>query len=255
MITKSKYILPIGLIVFLLASCTTKKQLTYMHNLEQTEEGFNIKPPQYRVQKQDILYINIKSINNEINALFQTQPMEGRQMFQNETSLYINGYVVDDSGKVEMPLLGLIPVEGLTLDEIKVVIRDYSKVYLKEASIDIKLISFKFTVLGEVKKPDTYKNFNNQLTVFEAIGMAGDITDAGDRKNVLVVRPSPEGTKTYRIDLSKKEVLNSEAFFLMPNDVVIVEPVRAKAFRANIPNFSLALSTITTLILLLNYIK
>ena len=176
-------------------------------------------------------------------------------MFQNETSLYINGYVVDDSGKVEMPLLGQIPVEGLTLDEIKIVIRDRSKVYLKEASIDIKLISFKFTVLGEVKKPDTYKNFNNQLTVLEAIGMAGDITDSGDRKNVLVVRPSHEGTKTFRIDLSKKEVLNSEAFFLMPNDVVIVEPVRAKAFRANIPNMSLALSTITTLILILNYIK
>ncbi|OFX47585.1 MAG: hypothetical protein A2X13_11570 [Bacteroidetes bacterium GWC2_33_15] len=229
--------------------------MTYMRDLSQTREAFDMKAPKYRVQKQDILYINIKSINSELNALFQSQPMEGKQMFQNETSLYINGYVVDDSGKVEMPLLGQIPVAGFTLDEIKTLIRERSKVYLKEASIDVKLISFKFTVLGEVKKPDTYKNFNNQLTVLEAIGMAGDITESGDRKNVLVVRPSPEGTETFRIDLSKKDVLNSEAFFLLPNDVVIVEPVHAKAFRANIPNMSLALTTITTLILILNYIK
>jgi len=255
MITKSKYLLLLSLIILVLASCTSKKQMTYMRNLGQTEEAFDIKAPRYRVQRQDILYINIKSINSELNALFQSQPMEGKQMFQNETSLYINGYVVDDSGNVEMPLLGQIPVEGLTLDEIKTLIRERSKVYLKEASIDIKLISFKFTVLGEVRKPDTYKNFNNQLTVFEAIGMAGDISESGDRKNVLVVRPSPEGTKTYRIDLSKKEVLSSEAFFLLPNDVVIVEPLRAKAFKANIPNMSLALTTITTLILILNYIK
>jgi polysaccharide biosynthesis/export protein len=255
MITKSRYILLLSIIVLLLASCTTKKQLTYMNDLANTEEMFNIKIPAYRVQKQDILYINIKSINDEINALFTAQSGESRQMFQNETSLYINGYVVDDSGRIEMSLLGPIPVEGLTLNEIKDLIRERSKVYLKEASIDVKLISFKFTVLGEVRRPGTYSNYNNQLTVFEAISMSGDITDYGDRKHVLVVRPTPEKTKTYRIDLSKKGVISSEAFFLMPNDVVIVEPVRAKAFWINIPNFSLALSTITTLILLLNYIK
>ena len=252
---KLKNIFLLGIILLVFASCTSKKKLTYMNDLGKTEEMFNIKAPVYRVQKQDILHINIKSINDEINALFTTQSGESRQMFQNETSLYINGFVVDDSGRIEMPLLGPIAVEGLTLDEIKNLIREKSKVYLKEASIDVKLISFKFTVLGEVRRPGTYSNFNNQLTVFEAISISGDITDYGDRKKVLVVRPMPDKTKTYRIDLSKKEVISSEAFFLMPNDVVIVEPVSAKAFWINIPNFSLALSTITTLILLLNYIK
>jgi polysaccharide biosynthesis/export protein len=108
-------------------------------------------------------------------------------------------------------------------------------------------------VIGEVNRPGSFSNYNNQLTVLEAIGMAGDITDFGDRKKVLVVRPTKEGTFTYRINLQDKNLLQSEGYFLLPNDIVIVEPIRSKPFQLNLPTTSLiittTISTISTLIL------
>lgn len=85
--------------------------------------------------------------------------------------------------------------------------------------------------------------------------MAGDISDYGNRTKILVIRPTKSETRTYRIDLTKKDVLSSEGFFLLPNDIVYVEPIKSKTFRINIPTLSLFLSTLTTLILVLNFIK
>jgi len=121
--------------------------------------------------------------------------------------------------------------------------------------VNIKLISFKFTVIGEVRQPGTYTNYNNQLTVLEAIGMAGDITDYGNREKVLVVRPTKEGTYTYRINVQDKNLLQSEGYFLLPNDIVIVEPIKSKPFQLNLPTLSLLLTGISTLILVLSFIR
>jgi polysaccharide export outer membrane protein len=111
------------------------------------------------------------------------------------------------------------------------------------------------TVLGEVSRPGSYTNFNNQLTVLEAIGMAGNVTDFGNRTRVMVVRPTPEGTKTYRINLQDKDLLTSDAYFLLPNDIVIVEPMKIKPFQVNIPTMALFLSGISTLILVISFLS
>ena len=186
-------------------------------------------------------------------------PTGSYQMFQNETTLYINGYNVTDSGTVVIPLIGEVPVEGKTVEEAQRAIQKASYEYLKDATVTVKLLSFKFSVLGEVNRPGTYRNFNNQLTVLEAISMAGDISDFGDREQVLVLRPQENGTRTFRINLKKKEVLTSEAFFLLPNDIVIVEPIGSKVLQLNIPTISLVLtalfSTISTTLLILNFSK
>ena len=127
------------------------------------------------------------------------------------------------------------------------------------STVECKLLSFKFTVIGEVKAPGTYVNYNNYLTVLEAIGRAGGVGDYGNRNKVLVVRPMDKGTKTFRLDLQDKKILASEAYFLLPNDVVIVEPLKQKIFNMNLPTFSFilgsSLSAITTTILLINYLK
>ena len=150
-------------------------------------------------------------------------------------------------------------IEKETIDEVKVAVENKAKQYLKDAVINVKLLSFKFTVMGEVNKPGSYTNFNNQLTVLDAIGMAGDISDFGNRKHVLVLRPAKEGTHTYHIDLQDKNLLQSEGYFLLPNDIVIVEPIKSKPFQLNIPTTTLfittILSTITTTILLLNHMN
>ena len=162
------------LIVFSLffSSCTVKKQLVYLQKIDTdtTVNFFAKTQPVYRIQKQDILYIRIYTLNQEVSDLIN-QNIAGYQqnMFQNETNLFINGYIVNDSGYVEIPIVGMVDVLNKTLDEATEAVRKAAKVYLKDATIVVKLISFKFTVIGEVKRPNIYRNYNNQLTVLEAV--------------------------------------------------------------------------------------
>jgi polysaccharide export outer membrane protein len=253
-----KYFRIIIVLLLIGSACTTQKELIYLSNLDtvSTPNFFPYTYPDYRIQKRDILYIRFITLNNELSDILNVG--SGRyatQLYQNETSLYINGYTVNDSGNVTIPILGQVNVLGMTIDEATRNIQGKADIYLKDATVILKLISFKVTVIGEVNRPGTYTNFNNQLTVLEAIGMASDITDYGNRQQVLVVRPNPEGTSTYRINLQDKNLLLSEGFFLLPNDIVIVAPIKSKSFRLNIPTLTLFLSGLSTLILILSFIQ
>jgi len=243
--------------VILFSSCTSQKKLIYLSNLDTTsvQQFFPMERPDYRIQYQDILYVNITTLNAEMNELLNpgTQRL-AYTAFRDESSIYIYGYTVSDSGTITLPILGDIEVYGFTVEEVKNKIQNRATEYLKDAVVNVKLISFKFTVIGEVNRPGTYTNYNNQLTVLEAIGMAGDITDYGNREKVLVVRPTKEGTHTYRINVQDKNLLQSQGYFLLPNDIVIVEPIKSKPFHLNIPTISLTLSSISTLVLILTFI-
>jgi len=239
-------------------SCTSKKKLTYLSNLDTTsvEQFFPIERPDYRIQYQDILYVNISTLNQEMNILLNPGALQYAQnIYRDESNIYIFGYTVSDSGLITLPILGNIYVFGQTIEEIKQSVQSRAKDFLKDAVVNIRLLSFKFSVIGEVNRPGTYTNFNNQLTVLDAIGKAGDITDYGNRKKILIVRPTKEGTLTYRINVQDKNLLQSEGYFLLPNDIVIVEPIKSKPFQLNIPTMTLVLTTISTLVLVLNFIK
>ncbi len=239
-------------------SCTSHKQLVYLGNVDSVsaDNFFPKNRPDYRIQTRDILYIKVYSLNEEMsNLINQTVGSYQQNLYQNETSLFINGYTVSDSGYVEIPILGRIHVEDKTVNEATNAIRTRAGQYLKDVTVIVKLVSFKFSVIGEVNRPGTYNNYNNQLTVLEAISMAGDITDYGNRKKVLVLRPASTGTHTFRLDLTKKDILSSDGFYLLPNDIVYVEPIHTKTFRINTPTISLLLTSISTLILVLNFIS
>ncbi|MBN2482053.1 MAG: polysaccharide biosynthesis/export family protein [Bacteroidales bacterium] len=253
-----------GIPIFLLGimlvynSCTSHRQLVYLENLEaaSSDSYYPKNRPEYRIQTRDILYIKVYSLNEEMsNLINQTIGTYQQNLFQNETSLFINGYTVSDSGYIEIPVLGRIQVEEKTVNEAINAIRSRANRYLKDATVIVKLISFKFSVIGEVNRPGTYHNYNSQLTVLEAISMAGDITDYGNRKKVLVLRPTEKGTATFRLDLTNSNILTSDGFFLLPNDIVYVEPIQSKSFRINTPTFSLILTSVSTLILVLNFVN
>jgi polysaccharide biosynthesis/export protein len=250
----------VAILVF--GSCTSQKELMYLSNLDTTsqQQFFPMERPDYRIQYQDILYVNIVTMNMEQNELLNPGSQRSSySTYRDESNIYVFGYTVSDSGTISLPILGQVEVYGLTVDEVQKAIQVNADEYLKDATINVKLLSFKFTVIGEVNRPGTYTNFNNQLTVLEAIGISGDITDYGNRKRVLVIRPKKEGTHTYRINLQDKNLLQSEGYFLLPNDIVIVEPIKSKPFQLNIPTTTLfitaTLSTISTTILLLNYLN
>jgi polysaccharide biosynthesis/export protein len=256
--------LPLILTILLLSGCTSQKKLAYLDNLPETngEESFTMEVPDYKIQPRDILYITVKAMtpNGRIVDFLMTSNNNGSTYVgQGEAGGYLYGYDVNSEGNIILPVIGPIQVEGLTLEDTRNLLQDSVDKVFKNATIECKLLSFKFTVIGEVRAPGTYVNYNNFLTVLEAIGRAGGIDDYGKRDRVLVIRPTEKGTKTYRLNLQDKNILSSEAYFLLPNDVVIIEPQENKTFNLNLPTFSFiittVLSTITTTILLIDYLQ
>jgi len=218
--------------------------------------------PDYKIQPRDILYITVKAMmpDGTINDfLISARNPGGVYITQGESGGYLYGYDVNSDGTIVIPTVGSIKVGGLTLEESRKLIQEATDKVFKNATIECKLLSFKFTVIGEVRAPGTYVNYNNYLTVLEAIGRAGGVGDYGNRSNVLVIRPYDKGTKTFRLNLQDKKILSSEAYFLLPNDVVIVEPLKQKIFSMNLPTISFIITTftsvITTTLLLINYLK
>ena len=215
--------------------------------------------PDYKIQPRDILFFTVKAMSPDgtIKDFLNTSSASGVNLGQGDAGGALLGYNVDPDGNVIIPGIGQVKVNGLKLDEIRKVVQELADKVFKNSIVECKLLSFKFTVIGEVKGPGAYINYNNYLTVIEAIGRAGGVGDYGDRSRVLVVRPFDKGTKTFRINLQDKNILASEAYFLLPNDVVIVEPLKQKIFNMNLPTISFVLtaltSSITMTLLLINY--
>jgi polysaccharide biosynthesis/export protein len=253
----------IAFALILATSCTSQKKLAYLNNLPETggEETFTMEIPDYKIQSRDILYITIKAMtpDGRITDFLTSTGSYMTSSSQGDVSGYLYGYDVNPEGNINIPVVGSINVGGLTLAETKKLIQAKVDKVFNNSTVECKLLSFKFTVLGEVKSPGTYFNYNNYLTVLEAIGRAGGLGDYGNRDKVLVIRPMDKGTKTFRLNLQDKNILSSEAYFLLPNDVVIIEPLNQKIFNMNLPTFAFILSTITstitTTLLLINYLK
>jgi polysaccharide export outer membrane protein len=229
-----KRLTPIFILVLLLAaSCTSQQKLAYLSNLPETggEETFTMEIPDYKLQPRDVLYITIKAMTPDGSIkdfLSSAIGGQGISYEQGEGGGYLSGYEVNSEGNVILPVAGEIKVTGLTLEKTRKMLQEKIGNVFKDATVECKLLSFKFTVIGEVRAPGSYINYNNYLTVMEAIGRAGGMSDYGRRDKVLVVRPTEKGTRTYNLNLQDKNLLASEAYFLLPNDVVIVEPVKTK---------------------------
>lgn len=249
------------LITTVFTSCRSTKNIRMMQNLSNGDViSSKFEPPLYRIKADDNLYISVQSTNPELDKLFNLEKTSGyssgtQQNYGDVTSQYINGYQVSKAGTIILPMLGTIQVLDKTEEEIQSIVQKKVDEYFAEATVKVKLLTFKFSVLGEVRNPGSYRNYNKTLTVLEAISMASGTSDVATIKKVLVVRTLDNVVKSYRLDLTDKESIKSEAFFLVPNDVVYVEPDKYKNFAINSTSFSIFLSAITTTVLLLSYLK
>jgi len=256
----NKTILLISLVI-LIASCSTQKELSYLNNLYELggESYFQMEVPDYKIQPRDILYISVKAQTPEgsLTEMLSDRTTANMNYLTNEGSAYMVGYSVDPEGDLTVPLIGQVTVEGMTVYEIRDQLQEKVDSLFRHAYVQVRLLSFKFTVIGEVRAPGSYVNYNDQLTVLEAIGRAGGISETGTKEKILVIRPGGDRTVTYHIDLQDKSLLSSPAYFITPNDVVIVQPNPKKVFNINLPTISFVISTvtaaITTTLLLINY--
>jgi len=234
----------IFLVIISFASCRSTKDLIYLIDtvddelLEtQPEEAF-----EYNTIPGDILYISIKSMNEEINKQFNPETTAGAGSGVRMTGAegaYLYGWEIDEEGNVNLPVLGKVQVVGYTQAEIERIIQERANEFLKESIVKVKLLSWRVTVLGEVGSQGVYYNYSNSFTILQAIALAGGSTDYANIKEVMVLRPNNRGYKVHRMDLSTKRAVKNEAFYLKPNDYVFVEPSKSKWVALNAPTISL----------------
>lgn len=261
---KSKYfqllILSLSIGVFL-SSCNSYEKLTYLQDIKITKDStiFEKHKPGYQIQAGDLLYVQIITENQEINQLFN--PLSSQTSSQNlrAESMFYTSYLVNDSGYIEMPLLEKIYVSGLNIDQVQDSIKQKAFRFLKNPQVIAKLANFKFTLLGEVKAPGVKQVTANQINIMEALAYGGDISYNGNRKKILLLRQTAEGTQSYRINLTKEAIVNSELYYIMPNDIIYVEPLRSTLFREQASDYvfvvSALSSTLTAVALILNLLK
>lgn len=245
------FILLIGLLA-ILSSCASKGDVVYFQNAGSFETlvDKNSFTPKFKVD--DLVSIHISTLDPEVSApfnLFRGAAEGGIRPEQVD-------YLIDKEGEIDFPVIGKIKIAGLSPEETRVLLRDRLSEYLRDPIINIRLKNFTVTVLGEVNRPGTYPINGERISILEALGFAGDLTIKGQRENVMVIRDF-DGTKVYtRIDLTRKEALNSPVYYLTQNDLVYVEPNQSAITSSSLDNratiaISIASILITSTVLII----
>lgn len=165
------------------------------------------------------------------------------------------GYLVSNEGYIIFPVLGKIFVQNMTMSELREDLEKRLLEYLTDPMVSIRQLNFNITVLGEVKKPGQYTSPSDKVTILQALGMAGDMTDNGDRTKVKLVRHENGSDQTYVINFTDKNITSSPYYYMQQNDVLYVEPDANKKIIANVnPNRTLVFSIIGSAIALLSLI-
>lgn len=238
------------LLLFFFASCATRN-IVYFSDLPQ--DITSIEPIQNaiepRIQPVDLLDITVSTLNPESNVLFNSGILTtiGSSGSVGNTARINDGYRVDKEGNINFPVLGKVHLAGLTIDEATEKMTDLLQLEVKNPIVNVKLINFRITVIGEVSRPSTISVPTEKINIMEAIGLAGDLTAYGKRENVMLMREKNGERTITRLNLNNKSVLSSPYFYLEQNDIIYVEPVRARAAQATNTrdNFAIIMSLLS----------
>lgn len=216
-------VLSVLLLVLLNFSCGTRKNIVYFQS---DVDSTSSQRYTATLKKDDYLSIVITSQDMEAATPFNSPFLAlGRSSTGTQSENDKSGFLIDENGDVNLPVLGKVHLAGLKKTEAIIFLQDKLKQYIQNPVVNIQILNYKVTVLGGVSSPGVFKINNERLTVIEAVGMAGDLKITGKRKNILIIREINGKKVQYRMDLTKsEEVFNSPAYYLEQNDVVYVEP-------------------------------
>ena len=210
--------------LLLITGCAGSRDLVYFSNMANTGAANNNTNGTVVIHQKDILNVTVNSLNPESNMLFNGIKNVG---LNNQSTR--GGYKVNENGFVNLPLIGDYKIEGQTIEEAQTEIAKKLSAFVKSPVVDIQLLNFKISVIGEVNKPSTFIITDENVNLLEALGMAGDMTVYGRRENVLVIRTENGRRTMNRLNLNKVESMDSPYFNLKQNDIVYVEPDKSKA--------------------------
>ncbi|SDC43980.1 polysaccharide biosynthesis/export family protein [Niabella drilacis] len=237
---RSTNALLLGIFILGLTACSTYQKVPYFRNIPADSSvyarGSMIPTVDYqalKIKPDDLLGITVSTLDNSTAILsdagVRPQGAPGGAI----ASQPGNGFLVSAAGTVELPLLGSLQVAGYTTEQVKEWIRTKAAKYYKDPVVSVRLMNFKVTVLGEVARPGSYFINGEKATLLDALGLAGDLTIYGNRQNVLLLRDSGGKQKSVRFNLNDGQALTSPYLYLQQNDVVYIEPGKAKAAANN----------------------
>ncbi|MBN1185882.1 MAG: polysaccharide biosynthesis/export family protein [Bacteroidales bacterium] len=240
----------------LLNSCVTSSKITYLQEYSTSEYPTeSVTPENYRLQPNDNIFIRVTTPDPERSALFNTVTAGAGSIGHTEQSVDLLSYTVNLDGTVDIPYIGAVPVAGKTIQETRVLLEMALSDYVTDVAITVKLVNNYVSILGEVNRPGRYPIYKEHLNIFQALAMAGDMANYSNRYRVSLVRQTPYGVVVKEFNLTDKKLVNSEFFHVMPNDVIYAQPMKGKFFGMSQFPYSVILSTITTFLLVLNYIQ
>ncbi len=239
--------------VVLLASCTPHRNMVYLQDKAAQGDLIQVNQPDFLIRPGDILHVRVMTLDRESSLLFnQDESRMTSTTIGSNMGLYIYGYTVNQAGNILLPVVGEAEVAQKTVEQAQQTIQQRIDEYLVGATVSVKLANFSVTVLGEVNSPGVFYIYDNELTLLDLLGMAGDLTDFANRK-VNLVRQEASGLKFHTVDLTSRQMVSSELFYLQPGDLVYVEPQPVKRLGFSQFPFALIFSTISTTLLLISY--
>lgn len=232
------------LLLVLVSSCVPVNQLSYFNDIEELEKPVANPKTQKAILPFDRLYIRILSIDPETRAIFDL-PEEARYSSSVNSIL---GYLVDEGGNIEFPFVGKINVGSLTLDEAGVRIEEALGEYVANTTILVKFIDNQVSILGEVQNQGVYSFSQDKLNVYEALALGGGLTRYGNRKNIILIRQEGDRIMHHKLNLSDSKIASKEFYYILPNDVLVVEPLRSISSSYSNITFTTLLAAVTTMI-------
>lgn len=248
------------LLAVLVSSCVPQKKIKYLQKLQEKDTTSfiaNKRNADYKIQVKDNLYVRVFALDEKAYLFFNKQSGTGSYNdFANDASIYLNSYSVNGEGNIDFPIVGKVYVRDLTVDQIKNILQQLIGEYLKETTVVVKTVNFRITMVGEVMRPGEFTVYKDDLNLFEAISLAGDMTEFANRNKVALIRQVKGGSQVHYIDLTSDKILSSPYYYLQPSDIIYIAPLGYKRWGlgSTFP-WAIILSSVTTALLLINYIR
>ena len=239
--------------LFLATSCASKKEILYFQNeaaLNAAEAHKSFEPI---IENNDILYVSISSMNEAGLIPFKRNSAEETQIVPSNPGL--QGYLVNSDGNIRFPIIGDLKMSGKSRKEAEEYLKRELTEYVTDVVVDVRIMNFKITVIGEVNTPGVYNIVDERVTLPQALGLAGDLSEDGKRENIMIIREVDGKQQVTRIDITKTDFFSGPYYFLKQNDVVYVEPsnrgVKKSGFIPDVPALLSLFTVVLTSVILL----
>lgn len=262
----------IHLIIFVItglcfSACVPNRKIVYMQNLDQdasiakSGELIPYEVDEYRLQYHDVIDVTMKTTSAELNEMLQVTDSDNNIRNMDGLNIgdafFLTGYSIDSDGFVNLPLVGEIRMVGMNINEAKMAVEQKLNKYILEDNyyVRVRLGGIRYSALGEFNRPGKFTILQNRVTIFEAIANAGDMTSTAKRTMIRLVRQYPEGSRTHTINLLNDKIIESEFFFIRPNDMLYAEPMKVKQLGTGLTlaqTLQLTFSVITVAFLVIN---